>query len=175
MVVQGTTRRIRTIQELKEAVELADGKILDEFAKKDFFSTWLYMHGFYTAGDALKVDRSSGEILRSNILGILNQEIDILNLDPFKIRDFSGNVVCSTFSLSDIREQMYTLPDEMMEKWEANDLLSDWLMRHGFTGLADELRPIQGTGDDVKIKIIEIMDKWIDKYEKMGIPTQAKV
>jgi hypothetical protein len=47
-----------------------------------------------------------------------------------------------------------------------NDVFSSWLDRKGYTELAEELRPIHGTGGTLVNSLISVIEKWMRIYEK---------
>lgn len=169
--VSGRVLRIKSIAGLQDAIRRAELQVLEEYADRDYFSTWLYMHGFYIAGNKVRVDRSRGSALRDFLLGALGEEMVRLEDDPFVITDEAGAERYKGFSLREINEQIRGLPAAMLEKWEENDSLSFWLMRHGYAELADELRPLHGLGEDVKRSIAAIFERWIQEYEQRGVKT----
>ncbi|MCI0503223.1 hypothetical protein L0Y65_00765 [Candidatus Micrarchaeota archaeon] len=166
MPVHGKRMRISSIAGLRSAIEMADMRDLEEFGAKDFFSTWLYMHGFHDAGDRIRPSRFGGEWLRGFLMGELEYEMGQLKNDPFVINDGQGQEVCRTHSLAEIANQIRSMPAELIEKWgEDDDFLSFWLMRHGYSGLADEVRPICGKGDEIRARVVAAFAKWIGTYE----------
>ena len=155
-----------SIIELRNLVGISDIEDIERLAEHENFSTWLYMHGFYECGNEVKKIKLKGENLRSALEHELASEISRLEKDPFVIADGSGMELCNTHSLREIQNAIKTLPPEMLEKWEEDDYLSLWLMRHGYTQLADELRSMQGSGEDVRIKVMAAFDRWIPHYER---------
>lgn len=182
----GDIKRIRTIPDLRHSIEKAPVETVAELVERKSFSTWLYLHGFVRVGkiadgieDMYKAAKKSGfqlrnvkkseEEIKRIMIQLLDNEDRVLKREPFVIFDDQGQIKLSTFSLRIIRDTIYDMPAELLQKWEDEDRLSDWLTRHGYIRLADELRPIRGTGDDVRLQVIEIFDKWITWYEARKI------
>jgi hypothetical protein len=46
-----------------------------------------------------------------------------------------------------------------------NDVFSSWLDRKGYTELAEELRPIHGTGQTLIKSLTSLIEKWMPAYE----------
>ncbi|MBU0591733.1 hypothetical protein KKF81_05105 [Candidatus Micrarchaeota archaeon] len=169
--VGNTTVHARSVIELKEAISHADVSVLDNYAENDFFSSWLYMHGFHDAGDRIRVNLSTGETLRGFLINELDITIQSISNDPFVISDSRGTTLLSTFSLKQIAEHIRSMDPSMIEKWESDNHLSYWMMRHGYPELADELRPINGKGKSIRDMTIQLFDKWISRYSETGLYT----
>ncbi|HNT60716.1 MAG TPA: hypothetical protein PKJ97_01930, partial [Candidatus Bilamarchaeaceae archaeon] len=146
--------RARSIMELRDAIMRADIRVLESYGEKDFYSSWLYLHGFHGAGDRLRPSRLRGEPMRGFIIGELDYEISMLRKDPFVIAGEGGAERCRTHSLEEIISQIGGMPAATLGRWDADDYLSFWMMRHGHTELADELRPVQGDSEGVKGRVL---------------------
>jgi hypothetical protein len=53
-----------------------------------------------------------------------------------------------------------------IQKLSNNDVFSSWLDRKGYTELAEELRPIHGTGPTLIESLSSIVEKWVQIYEE---------
>lgn len=173
MPVGGEEVRARSIVELRNAIMGADLQVLEGYGEKEFYSSWLYLHGFYGAGDRLRPSRLRGEQMRGFLIGELEYEIHMLGQDPFVIINEDGSERCRTHSIGEIMAHIRKMPIGTLEKWDSEDYLSFWLMRHGYTELADELRPIQGNSETVRERVLGIFEKWMDEYRGRGMDVES--
>jgi hypothetical protein len=145
-------------KETPEGRELRE--ILEGYAEKDKFSTWLYMHSYAELGDRLRPRRGSGRQLISLLKRNFQMEISRLERTPLvigeeKILDLDG-------LLAGLRK----VPPEMIQPYSDNDVFSSWLDRQGFTELAEEFRPIHGSGEALRRTLVDIVARWIDVYRE---------
>jgi len=97
-IIRGKTGRehyrIKHIRELYDIILRADKstkkaeklrQFLEMYGEIDYFSTWLYMHGFRRLGDELRPRRDSGQRLVTVLKRYLKREILRMKLTPLKI------------------------------------------------------------------------------------------
>jgi hypothetical protein len=70
------------------------------------------------------------------------------------------------FSLPDLLGALRSLAPETIQPYSDNDILSSWLDRKGYSELAEELRPIHGSGAGLRQTLVEIVDKWETVYRE---------
>lgn len=145
-------------KETEEALRLR--QILESYGAKDRFSTWLYMHSYQELGDRLRPRRSRGRRLVTLLKRHLQLEIARLRRTPL---DIGGKKV---FDLSGLLAAFRSLPPEAIQPYSDHDVLSSWLDCQGYSDLAEELRPIHGTGDDLRQTLIERVERWISANGK---------
>jgi hypothetical protein len=159
--------RIKHIRELYNIISKADRstkkaeklrQFLEMYGKKDYFSTWLYMHGFRNLGDELRPRRDSGQRLVTVLKRTLKREILRMKITPLVI---NGNEI---YYLTDLLTFLHNTDAVKIQHYSDNDIFSNWLDRKGFPELAEEFRPVHGSGDKVKIKLTKIVEKWINVY-----------
>jgi hypothetical protein len=73
------------------------------------------------------------------------------------------------FSLVDLLAVLRSLPPETIQPYSNNDTFSSWLDRRGYSELAEELRPIHGSGPGLRQTLVEIIEKWIATYREQGM------
>ena len=135
-------------------------QILENYGDKDKFSTWLYMHSYRELGDRLRPRRSRGRELITLLKRNLQVEIARLDRTPLAI----GRE--KILHLPDLLAALRSLPPEMIQPYSDNDIISSWLDRRGYPELAEELRPIHGSGTELRQTLVEIVDKWITVYRE---------
>jgi len=133
-------------------------QILENYGDKDKFSTWLYMHSYREMGDRLRPKRSRGRELITLLKRNLQVEIARLDRTPLAI---GGEKI---LHLPDLLAALRSLPPETIQPYSDNDIISSWLDRRGYPELAEELRPIHGSGTELRQTLVEIVDKWITVY-----------
>jgi hypothetical protein len=159
-------RNIRDIYEiLLEAGEDTDeGRrlraLLEAFAEKDKFSTWLYMHSYRELGDRLRPKKSRGQ----QLIALLKRHFR-LELSRVERTPLAGIKV---FDLAGLLAALRAVPPETLQPYSDNDILSSWLDRKGFSELAEQLRPIHGKGPELKALLMDIVAKWRDIYRARG-------
>jgi len=148
-------------KETEEARRLR--QILENYGDKDKFSTWLYMHSYRELGDRLRPRRSRGRELITLLKRNLQVEIAHLDRTPLAM---AGEKV---FSLPDLLAALRSLSPEAIQPYSDNDILSSWLDRRGYSELAEELRPIHGSGAELRHTLVEIVGKWITASRERGL------
>jgi hypothetical protein len=161
--------RIHHIQELygilKEAKKNTDhGKqlrvLLEYYGKRDYFSTWLYMHGFRELGDKLRPRQDRGHRLVTVLTRHLQREIIRMRFTPLIIDDIR------VFTLDDLLTLLRTIDPGKIQAFSDNDIFSTWLDRKCYPELAEELRPIHGSGAKLEKTIVGVVVKWKRIYDK---------
>jgi hypothetical protein len=137
--------------------------ILENYGDKDKFSTWLYMHSYKELGDRLRPRRSRGRELITLLKRNLQVEMARLDRTPLVM---GGEKI---FSLVDLLAVLRSLPPETIQPYSNNDTFSSWLDRRGYSELAEELRPIHGSGPGLRQTLVEIIEKWIATYREQGM------
>lgn len=140
-------------------------EILESYGEKDKFSTWLYMHSYRELGDRLRPRRGQGRQLITLLKRHLRVEIARMTNTPLII---DGEKI---FSLHDLRAALQNLDAPRIQPYSDNDILSSWLDRKGYSELAEELRPIHGSGPKLCQTLTQIVRKWIKAYEERGLIT----
>ena len=135
-------------------------QILENYGDKDKFSTWLYMHSYRELGDRLRPRRSRGRELITLLKRNLQVEIARLDRTPLVL---GGEKI---LHLPDLLAALRSLPPETIQPYSDNDIISSWLDRRGYPELAEELRPIHGSGTELRQTLVEIVDKWITVYRE---------
>jgi hypothetical protein len=153
-------RRASTLPELREAVAEAPIEILEEYAEKDYFSTWLYMHGFKSLADHMAKRHDFGEHLREVLVTSFDQEIAYVQEMELAILDEQGNTIAKVRAVTDLARAVEEIDAEVLERNTARDVFSMWLMRKGYPELADKLRPIHGEGDELREEMLAILRSW---------------
>ena len=163
--------RIKNIQELYTLLEFANEnskeaeklrKLLEEYGRKDYFSTWLYMHSFRELGDKLRPKHDIGHRMITVLKRYILREILRMENTPLII---NGNKI---YSLSDLYKLLKSIDPKKIQLLTDNDVFSSWLDRKGFTELAEELRPIHGSGEKLVRSLASRIRKWIKIYQKQG-------
>lgn len=67
-------------------------------------------------------------------------------------------------TLEDLLQALRAIPPEVVQPFSDNDIISSWLDRKGYSELAEELRPIHGSGERLTEKLISIIEKWRMAY-----------
>jgi len=161
--------RIRDIQEMldllfeaekdtPEAEELRE--LLESYGEKDKFSTWLYMHSFRELGDKLRPKRHRGHALVAVLKRNIKREILRTNFTPLIVNGMKS------YNLRDLLHVLRTTDPDQIQEFTDNDIFSSWLDRKGYSELAEELRPIHGSGNRLVQALIEHLEKWIEIYER---------
>jgi hypothetical protein len=149
-------------KETQEARRLR--RILEDYGDKDKFSTWLYMHSYQELGDRLRPRKSQGRKLITLLKRNLEVEIGRLDRTPLSIA--GKKVLC----LSDLLATLRLLSSEEIQPYSDNDCFSSWLDRQGYSELAEELRPVHGSGPGLSRTLVDIIDKWMAIYRERGVP-----
>lgn len=155
--------RVKNIQELLDVIVRAENdlellRLLEVYGQKDFFSTWLYMHGFRELADFLRPRQDRGK----RLVAILKRHIfrEILRMDYTPIT-IDGTKI---FNLNDLLRALRTIDPDKIQYFSDNDYFSIWLDRRGYTELAEEIRPIHGSGVKLEETLAKIVEKWIGIY-----------
>lgn len=138
-------------------------EILGSYGEKDMFSTWLYMHGYRELGDRLRPRRGRGRQLITLLKRHLQIEIARIASTPLII---DGEKI---FSLHDLLAALQNVDALSIQPYSDNDILSSWLDRKGFSELAEELRPIHGSGPKLCQTLTQIVGKWIKVYQERNL------
>ncbi len=134
--------------------------ILENYGRKDFFSTWLYMHGFRELGDRLRPMHITGQEMISVLKSQLKKEILRMEKTPIIIDDVE------IFDLSGLIEALRTANPKTIQPLSDTDTFSTWLDCKSYPELAEELRPIHGSGKKLNLKLAGIVEKWEKIYEE---------
>jgi hypothetical protein len=135
-------------------------EILESYGQKDKFSTWLYMHSHQELGDILRPKRSQGRRLIALLKKHLKEEIRQLNAAPLMVDD------TKVFSLEDLLQALRTISPDIFQPFSDNDIISSWLDWKGFSELAEELRPIHGSGLKLTETLVSIIERWQKAYAR---------
>jgi hypothetical protein len=146
----------------KQGQKLRD--ILEVYGEKDAFSTWLYMHGFRELGDELRPQRGRGTDLVRKLIEPIEREISRIHSSPLAIGEER------VFNLQDLLDALQRVAPEMIQHLSDNDVFSTWLDRKGFPELAEEIRPIHGSGAKLKEALTQSVSRWIALYQQRGMP-----
>jgi hypothetical protein len=162
--------RIKNIQEMTTILDEA-GKntqkaqrlreILEAYGEKDSFSTWLYMHSYRDLGDVIRPLHHHGRELISVLKRHLKSEMNRVTQMPLVI---DGKKV---YDLEDLLNRLNTADPAQIQILSDNDIFSSWLDRKGYSELAEELRPIHGTGYTLIKSLSAIVEKWISVNENI--------
>jgi hypothetical protein len=163
--------RAKDIRGLVGILERADAEstegrrlrdILENYGKKDKFSTWLYMHSYRELADRLRPRRSRGRALVELLKNSLREEMERakrtpLRLGPEKVLDLPG-----------LLDALRKLDPAVVQPYSDNDVLSSWLDFRGYSELAEELRPVHAGGTRLIGILCRIIERWILVYRDRG-------
>ena len=135
---------------------------LEMYAKKDAFSTWLYMHGFRELGDLLRPKQERGHQLVSGLKEPIEREISRIHSTPLVVEGKKA------FNLRDLYNMLRDVDPQKIQKLSDNDAFSTWLDRKGYPELAEELRPVHGSGVKLKDALAQAVERWINIYKQRG-------
>lgn len=147
-------------KDTKQAQKLRE--LLETYADKDAFSTWLYMHGFRALGDILRPKRDRGRRLVTELKRPIEKEISRMNYTPLII---DGTKI---FNLHDLLSLLRTIDPHKIQNFSDNDVFSTWLDCKAYPELAEELRPIHGSGVKLRKALAQSVEKWIKIYQQRG-------
>jgi len=147
-------------KDTKQAKSLRE--TLEMYAEKDTFSTWLYMHGFRELGDVIRPKQERGFQLISGLKETIEREISHIHSTPLVIEGKKA------FNLPDLLSLLSNVNPQKIQKHSDNDAFSTWLDRKGYSELAEELRPIHGSGVKLKEALAKTVERWIDIYKQRG-------
>jgi len=137
---------------------------LDRSAERDAFSTWFYMHGHARAAEILRPRQDRGLALVRELRRVIAAERALIRTTPFMI---GGEPV---FELPDLLEVLKRIETSRIQALSDNDVFSNWLEWKGFHGLAEELRPIHGSGERLRELLAGAVEKWIAFHRETGPP-----
>ena len=166
----GRAKTLRGIIRILEQAEedTPDGRrlrsILEAYGEKDKFSTWLYMHGYHELGDRLRPRRSRGRRLVRFLKKALGNEVGRIGRTPLCLGPKK------IFNLSGLWNALRDLDPAVLQPYSDNDILSSWLDLRGYPGLAEELRPIHGSGPSLRRTLVKVVENWIRVYRDEGDP-----
>ena len=146
----------RAQRDTTEASQLRS--ILENYGRKDSFSTWLYMHGFRELGDRLRPMHIFGQEMISVLKDQLKKEMLRMEKTPIIIDD------TEVFDLSGLLDTLRNADPSTIQPLSDSDTFSTWLDCKSYPELAEELRPIHGSGKRLSLKIAGIVEKWIKIY-----------
>lgn len=161
--------RLRTIREILEVVHGADHdtpegrelrKILESMSERDRFSTWLYMHGFRDLGDRILPRHPKGRRMVNELKKHFEAEIAVVDATPLVI---DGRTI---HDLSQLLKALRTVDASKIRPIADVDTFSNWLDRKGYPELAEELRPMHGSGVRFEKKRADVIEKWIRRYRR---------
>ena len=137
-------------------------KILESYGEKDKFSTWLYMHSYPELGDRLRPRRSRGRRLIALLKRHLHDEMERMERTPLRLDSRT------IFDLPDLLAALRSLDPVIVQPYSDHDILSSWLDRRGYPELAEELRPIHGSGTSLVRTLLGPIEHWIAVYRSRG-------
>jgi hypothetical protein len=170
LVYDDTGREVRRAKNLPDICRILDEagretpegrhlrEILESYGEKDKFSTWLYMHSYRELGDRLRPRRDRGRQLLATLRRRFQVEMARMEMTPLVI---AGQKI---FTLPDLARALRTLDPERVQPYSDDDAISSWLDRKGYPELAEELRPIHGSGPGLSRKVLRVVEKWIKAY-----------
>lgn len=156
--------RVRDIRQLNGILLEAAGdtkrgaalrRILESAAERDAFSTWFYMHGFRRLGDVLRPRQDRGFNMVRELLSEIEKELAVVETTPLVIE---GERV---FTLAELSAVLRRAEPGRIQALSDRDVFSTWLERKGYPELADELRPIHGSGERLRETLSRTIEDWI--------------
>jgi hypothetical protein len=135
-------------------------EILEVYGEKDAFSTWLYMHGFRELADELRPQHGKGPDLVKKLIEPIEREISRIHSTSLRIGEER------VYSLDGLLKALHKVEPELIQNLSDNDVFSNWLDRKGYPELAEEIRPIHGSGEKLKEALVQSISKWLALYEK---------
>jgi hypothetical protein len=158
-------RRASTLQELRDAVSEAPIELLEEYAEKDYFSTWLYMHGFAALADTLRPGSDRGDRLRGVLLSAFDDELDIVARQEIVLVNHKREEVGRAQTVLELAALLQRVDHRTLKEYSVTDRFSLWLMRKGYPELADQIRPIHGEGEQLRDEMVAVFDDWLRSQE----------
>jgi hypothetical protein len=137
--------------------------IIEKYGQKDMFSTWFYMHSFRELGDRLRPQKMKGKRMVTVMKRLLKREILRMSQTPLIIDGIKA------FDLIDLLHMLSVIGPEKIQSLSDNDIISSWLDHTGYSELAEELRPIHGTGNELRDAIARIIENWIKEYPQKSV------
>jgi hypothetical protein len=160
----GELHRIKNISGMMAVLDRAEGddeqaaelrRLLESHGSKDDFSTWLYMHSFRELADELRPRRSSGRRLITVLKRYLKRETLRMDCTPLLV---AGEKL---YDLPDLPALLKSVDPRIIQDYSDNDIFSSWLDRKGYSELADELRPIHGSGAKLAERVAQTLERWL--------------
>ena len=71
------------------------------------------------------------------------------------------------YSLRDLLELLKVSDPSKLQSLSDNDIFSSWLDRKGYSELAEELRPIHGSGKPLIDMLASVIAKWESLYNRV--------
>ena len=133
-------------------------ELLEEYAANDYFSTWLYMHGFKNLADRLAQRDDHGETMRGVLLSTLEQEVAIVKEQELLLLNGNKEIVGRAKTLDELQALVRDVDGKVLQEHSANDVFSMWLMRKGYPELADRIRPIHGEGETLREQLLAVFN-----------------
>jgi hypothetical protein len=118
------------------------------------------MHSFRELGDVLRPMRAEGRKMVSVLKEHMKNEILRMESTPLVIEEKKA------FNLEDLLELLRIEDPSKLQSLSDNDIFSSWLDRKGYSELAEELRPVHGTGKSLVDKLTAIIEKWTTIYKQ---------
>ncbi len=162
--------RLKSLQEMLSVFKKAEKptklgeqlrSILEESGKRDNFSTWLYMHGFRELADRILPMRAKGRRLVSLLKKLFEEELERVESAPLVLH---GKEI---FDLPQLLAALKTVPPSKLQDYSDNDVFSTWLDRKGYPELAEEIRPVHGSGQRLERILVEKVEKWLNLYRQV--------
>ena len=153
-------RRASTLSQLRDVVAEAPIALIEEYAKKDYYSTWLYMHGFRQLADRLVGRHDRGRKLKEILFSALDQEVSVVQQQELVLLNSEKEVTGRARTITELLETLEEIDDDTLKENSANDVFSMWLMRKGYPDLADRIRPIHGEGEELREELIAVFKGW---------------
>lgn len=164
--------RVKNIRDLYDVLNKAEAdtknakklrELLESHGQRDNFSTWLYMHGFRDLGDRLLPKHVKGRRLVSFLKRHLEKEIARVDSTPLIVGEHRIN------DLSGLLNMLLSIDSADIQHLTDNDYFSIWLDRKGYSELANEMRPVHGSGKKLERTLAELVQKWIKIYQSRQI------
>jgi hypothetical protein len=118
------------------------------------------MHSYTELGDRLRPERRHGRRLIALLKRNFQAEIARMRRTPL----FLGGKKILT--LDHLQAAILDLDPEIVRPFADSDILSGWLDRQGYPELAEELRPIHGSGAGLSRTLTQAIEKWIRLYKE---------
>ena len=150
-------RCAKTLTELNAAIAEAPVELLEEYADKDYFSTWLYMHGFRRLADRLVVRRDRGPELKEVLLSNIERELATVERLELVLHNGDKEVVGRARNVEELIALVERVDARTLKEYSKGDHFSMWLMRKGYPDLADNVRPIHGDGEELREALLQAL------------------
>jgi hypothetical protein len=161
---RGILYRAKHIRELYKIVKRAEKdtvggqnlrELLEDYGRKDLFSTWLYMHGFRELADRLRPLQVTGKKMIAVLEKNLKEEIQRIEKIPLVIDGVE------IFGLTDLIERLRRASPVKIQKLSDTDAFSNWLDLKCYPELAKKLRPIHGSGEKLRQTLVDLVEDWL--------------